>query len=173
MLPKCTFVIGGAASGKSAFAEGLGEACSAPLFYLATAEAWDDEMSEKISRHVARRGTDWQTVECAHDTETRLMALPEGSVALLDCATLWLSNRMLAGADIAGALAELQQAIAACPARLVIVTNELGQGIVPAEAETRAFREAHGRMNIALAAQADLAVQVVAGLPVLLKGALP
>ncbi|WP_121063202.1 bifunctional adenosylcobinamide kinase/adenosylcobinamide-phosphate guanylyltransferase [Chachezhania antarctica] len=173
MLPMTTLVIGGAASGKSAFAEGLVEASPAPHLYLATAEAWDDEMASKIARHVSRRGDGWETVECAHDTEARLKSLPEGATALLDCATLWLNNRMMAGADVVQATSDLLEAIAESPARVVIVTNELGQGVVPADAETRAFREAHGRMNIALAAQADLAIQVVAGLPVVLKGATP
>ncbi|WP_158968628.1 bifunctional adenosylcobinamide kinase/adenosylcobinamide-phosphate guanylyltransferase [Chachezhania sediminis] len=173
MLPSRTLVIGGAASGKSAYAESLVEAAPRPHLYLATAEAQDAEMSAKIARHVGRRGSGWQTLECPWDTETCLLGLPQGAVALLDCATIWLSNRMMKDIDPQVAVSDLLAAIDGCKARLVVVTNELGHGIVPADALSRRFREAHGRMNIALAKQADAVTLVTAGLPQALKGELP
>ena len=94
-------------------------------------------------------------------------------VVLLDCATLWLSNQMLAEADIEAESAALMAAISACPAQIVVVSNEVGHGIVPDNKLARAFRNAQGRLNQKLAAQADLVVQVVAGLPQTLKGILP
>ncbi|WP_010140009.1 bifunctional adenosylcobinamide kinase/adenosylcobinamide-phosphate guanylyltransferase, partial [Oceanicola sp. S124] len=90
---------------------------------------------------------------------------------LFDCATMWLSNHLFAGSDLAQAQSDLLVALSSHPAPLVTVTNEVGQGIVPADPLTRRFREAQGRLNIALARQADCVVQVVAGLPNVLKGA--
>ena len=172
-LQKLTLVLGGAASGKSAFAEGLTLGSGRPCLYIATAEAHDAEMAGKFARHKARRGAEWRTLEVPLDIAPALAAAPATSAVLLDCATLWLGNRMLAGQDLASAGADLCAALAACPAPVVIVSNEVGQGIVPDHAMGRAFRNAQGLVNQALAAQADLAVQVIAGLPLVLKGALP
>lgn len=170
---KLTLVLGGAASGKSAFAEGLTCAMGRPCLYIATAQAFDDEMKEKIERHRDRRGSGWHTVEAPLEIAAALAAAPAEGAVLFDCATLWLSNRMLAGQDLDSAGADLCGALAACPAPVVIVSNEVGQGIVPEHAMGRAFRNAQGQVNQALAAQAECAVQVIAGLPLVLKGALP
>lgn len=172
MLPRLTLVLGGAASGKSAFAEGLVLGSGLPRVYIATAEAWDDEMRDRIAVHRARR-TGWTEREAPRDLAKALAEVPEGAAVLVDCATLWLTNQMLAEADLEAATDELLAALNACPGPVVVVSNEVGQGIVPENALSRAFREAQGRLNIRLADQADLAVAVMAGLPLVLKGNLP
>lgn len=173
VFPKVTFVLGGAASGKSAHAESLVEKAGKPKVYLATSQVLDPEMQAKIDRHLTMRGPNWTTVEAPLDAARHLATLDESQVCLLDCATMWLSNQMLAETDLAIETDRLMQAIAACKATLVIVSNEVGHGIVPDNRLARAFREAQGRLNIALAAAADHAVLVVAGLPLVLKGAAP
>ncbi|MCB1336208.1 MAG: bifunctional adenosylcobinamide kinase/adenosylcobinamide-phosphate guanylyltransferase [Maritimibacter sp.] len=172
-LPPLTLVIGAAASGKSAFAERLITATGAPALYIATAEAHDAEMRAKIAAHRARRGAGWTTVEAARDLAPPLAAARPHQPVLLDCATLWLTNQLLAEADLAAEQSHLLQSLAACPAPVIIVTNEVGAGLVPETTLGRRFRDAQGRLNQALAAQADLVVLVSAGLPLVLKGHLP
>jgi adenosylcobinamide kinase/adenosylcobinamide-phosphate guanylyltransferase len=164
-------VIGGARSGKSALAERLVRASGLPRIYVATAEAWDDEMAARIAQHRADRGEGWRTVEAPHDLMPVLAAA--AGVVLVDCLTLWLTNRMLAEADLAAEGVALVAAMAASPARVVAVTNEVGMGIVPDNALARRFRDAQGRLNQAVAAQAGMVVGVMAGLPFVLKGTLP
>ncbi|MBP1804709.1 bifunctional adenosylcobinamide kinase/adenosylcobinamide-phosphate guanylyltransferase [Rubellimicrobium aerolatum] len=172
-LQKLTLVLGGAASGKSAFAEDLLAADTRAKAYIATAEAWDAEMQRKISLHRERRGPGWRTIEAPRDLTSALGGISPAETVLLDCATLWLTNAMLAEADLPSEEAALLAALAACPAPVVVVSNELGLGLVPETALGRRFREAQGRLNQRLAAQADLVVFVAAGLPLVLKGALP
>nr|WP_318527294.1 bifunctional adenosylcobinamide kinase/adenosylcobinamide-phosphate guanylyltransferase [Ruegeria sp. XHP0148] len=166
-------IIGGAASGKSAFAEELVVATGKSRKYFATSQVFDQEMRSKVDRHLVQRGAGWDTIEEPLEPGPALSALSETDVCLFDCATMWLSNQMLAGADLEAAQYRLLDAIRACPAQLVMVTNEVGHGIVPDNALARQFREAQGRLNIALAAEADLVVLVTAGLPLVLKGQLP
>ena len=168
-----TFVIGGAASGKSAFAEQLTVSTGKSRIYLATSQVFDDEMHKKVNRHVAQRGEGWTTIEAPFDLHPALADLTPDQVCLIDCATMWLTNHLLAENDLDQAQTELLRALRDCRAPVVIVSNEVGHGIVPDNALSRRFREAQGRLNIALAAQADLAVQVTAGLPLVLKGNLP
>lgn len=170
ILQKRTFVLGGAASGKSAYAEALCLQSDSPLFYVATAQAFDDEMRAKISEHRARRGAEWTTIEAPLDLPAALEGRDAGDTVLIDCATLWLSNLLLADADLGQASARLLAALQACPATIVVVSNEVGQGIVPESALGRAFRNAQGRLNQQLAAECDTVVQVIAGLPNVLKG---
>jgi adenosylcobinamide kinase/adenosylcobinamide-phosphate guanylyltransferase len=172
-LPALTLVIGGARSGKSAFAEGLVTATTRPRRYIATAEAWDDEMRDRIARHQLDRGGDWLTVEAPLDLPAALSATRVGEVVMVDCATLWLTNHLLADHDLDAQTAALVAALAACPAPVVIVSNEVGWSIVPENALARQFRDAQGRLNQRLAAQAGLVVTVIAGLPMVLKGQLP
>ena len=172
MLPQTTLVLGGAASGKSAYAESLVLAESAPRVYLATAQAFDDEMRDKIQIHMERRQQGWTTVEAPHDIASELKSLDDTQVCLLDCATMWLSNQMLAENDLNAGRADLLQAIRQCRARLVIVSNEVGQGIVPENPLARRFREEQGRLNIELASIVETVVHIVAGLPNILKGRL-
>lgn len=170
---KVTFVLGGAASGKSAYAEGLVEGIGNRKFYLATAQSHDSEMAQKIETHKVRRGAGWTTLEAPLDAARVLTSLPAGACVLFDCATMWLSNHMLAAHDLGAEEARLLAAIDTCPAQVVIVSNEVGQGIVPETPLGRQFREAQGRLNIALAARADRVIHVVAGLPRALKGEMP
>lgn len=172
-MPKVTFILGGAASGKSAFAETLIAQSGKARRYVATAQAFDDEMRVKIDRHRAARGSGWRLVETPLDLAGALAAASPHEAVLVDCATMWLCNHLLAESNLATQQGRLLDAVAACPADLVIVANEVGQGIVPDNAVSRSFREAQGRLNIALAGQADLVVQVTAGLPLALKGRLP
>lgn len=130
-------------------------------------------MQSKIDIHQARRSNDWTLIEEPLELFTPLSHLPRNAVCLIDCATMWLSNHMMAGNELGAAQSRLFDAIDNCPGHLVIVSNEVGMGIVPDNAMAREFREAQGRLNIALAARADLAVFVVAGLPLVLKGKLP
>lgn len=170
-LPPLTLVIGGARSGKSRHAEALVAATGLPRTYIATAEAWDDEMRARIDQHRLDRGAGWETVEAPQDLAPALCAVPAGRVVMVDCLTLWLTNRMLAGADLAADTTALLRALDACPAPVVMVTNELGWSIVPENALARRFRDAQGRLNQTLAARADHVVTVIAGLPLVLKGA--
>ncbi len=167
-----TLVLGGAASGKSSFAEGLCFQTEKPRCYIATAQAFDDEMRAKISDHQAQRGAAWTTIEAPIDVAGALRSCPADSVVLLDCATLWLSNLLLADEDVQGAGPALCAAIADCPAQVIVVSNEVGHGVVPDNALARQFRNAQGRLNQSLAAQAGTVVQVIAGLPQVLKGTL-
>lgn len=172
-----TLVIGGARSGKSALAERIVRATGGAPVYIATAAAGDAEMAARIARHRADReaqgSAGWRTIEEGRDMATALASLAPGDAALIDCATLWLSNVMLAGGDPEAEAEIWCAAMAACPAPLVVVTNEVGQGIVPDNRLARRFRDAQGRLNQRLAAQAGCAVAVIAGLPLVLKGALP
>lgn len=172
-LPPLTLVVGGARSGKSAFAEQLVTATGRPRRYIATAEAWDDEMRDRIARHLAQRGQAWTTVEAPLDLPAALATTRPGEAVLVDCATLWLTNHLLADHDLAAEAARLIAALVACPAPVIVVSNETGWGIVPDNALARRFRDAQGRLNQRLAAEAQLVVTVIAGLPLVLKGALP
>ncbi len=173
MYPDLTFVLGGAASGKSAFAEQLVVSAKKKRVYLATSQVFDDEMRDKVQRHISQRGAGWTTVEAPFDLGPALGDLTPEDVCLIDCATMWLTNHLLDENDLEKAQVDLLQALKSCRAPVVIVSNEVGHGIVPDNALSRQFREAQGRLNIALAAQSDLVVQVTAGLPLVLKGQLP
>lgn len=172
-LPRLSLVLGGAASGKSAYAERLVARSGRTPVYVATAQAFDDEMRAKIAAHRARRGTGWQDVEAPHALPEAVAALPAGAATLIDCATMWLSNLMLAEADLPAAGAALDAALRAAAGPIVIVSNEVGQGVVPDTPLGRRFRDAQGALNQSLAARADLVVAVMAGLPLALKGTLP
>lgn len=173
ILPPLSLVIGGARSGKSALAERLVTATGRPRRYIATAEAWDDEMRARIAQHRADRGTGWTTAEAPLDLCAALAAAAPDEVVLIDCATLWLTNHLLAEHDLDAEAASLLAALAACPAPVVMVSNEVGWSIVPENALARRFRDAQGRLNQRLATQAGLVVAVMAGLPMVLKGQLP
>jgi adenosylcobinamide kinase/adenosylcobinamide-phosphate guanylyltransferase len=154
-------------------AERLVRATGRSRIYLATAEAWDDEMRARITQHQADRGEDWVTVNAPLDLAGALARVPRESVALVDCATLWLSNHLLANHDLKAEGDALLTALAACAAPIVVVSNEVGLSIVPENALARTFRDAQGRLNQHLAAHADLVVAVWAGLPLVLKGKMP
>ena len=172
MPANVTFILGGAASGKSAFAEQLCINSGKDRVYWATAQIFDSEMRAKVSRHLEQRGSGWHTVEEPETAGKVLAALEPGQICLMDCATMWLTNHLLADHDLQAAQDGLLAAVEKCQADLVIVSNETGLGIVPENALARRFREAQGRLKIALAARADTVVQVTAGLPLVLKGAI-
>ena len=173
VLPQLTLVLGGAASGKSRHAETLVMGVDRPRYYIATAEAWDDEMRAKVRDHKAQRGEDWITVESPMNAASALADIPEGAIVLFDCATLWLTNQILAETDLKAAEAALLEALNTCASPVVVVSNEVGAGIVPDNALSRQFRNAQGRLNQLIAAQADTVIGVMAGLPFSLKGEWP
>jgi len=129
-------------------------------------------MHLKVQRHLKQRGDGWTTYEEPFDGREVLKQLGTDEICLMDCATMWLTNHLMAETDLLRAQEELLSAIDTCCAELVIVSNETGLGIVPENALARRFREAQGRLNIALAARAERVIQVTAGLPLVLKGAL-
>ena len=169
-LPPVTLILGGARSGKSGYAERLAESGPGPCVYLATATAGDVEMAERIALHRQRRGTRWSTHEepVALAGALAATARPD-SVVVVDCLTLWLSNVMFTGLDVENECEQLCKALARLPGPVVLVSNEIGLGIVPDNALARRFRDAAGRMNQAVAAAADRVVFVAAGLPLVLK----
>ncbi|MGP0090151.1 MAG: bifunctional adenosylcobinamide kinase/adenosylcobinamide-phosphate guanylyltransferase [Xanthobacteraceae bacterium] len=167
---RLTLVLGGARSGKSRYAESLITALPPPWLYLATAQGGDDEMAARIVEHRARRGGGWGTIEAPHELAGALKGAPPGVPVLVDCLTLWLSNRLLVEADLDQETEALEQALRHRDSTIVLVANEVGFGIVPDNALARRFRDRQGLLNQRLAARADRVVLVVAGLPLIVKG---
>ena len=166
---RLTLVLGGARSGKSRYAESLVTALPAPWIYVATAEARDAEMAERIAAHQARRGAGWRTLETPRDVVGALTA--HGTTPLLvDCLTLWLANALLASADADAEIERLEAALEQASAPLVLVANEVGFGIVPDNPLGRRFRDLQGLLNQRIAARADRVVLVIAGLPLTITG---
>jgi adenosylcobinamide kinase/adenosylcobinamide-phosphate guanylyltransferase len=162
-----TLVLGGARSGKSRFAQGAAEALAwrrrvAPV-YVATGEPGDEEMAERIARHRADRGPDWRTVEAPLALAEALADLDEGDVAVVDCLTLWLANSMAHAEGHAARLEALPSALAACRARLWVISNEVGWGIVPDNPLARRFRDEAGLLHQHVAAVAEETLLIVAG----------
>jgi adenosylcobinamide kinase/adenosylcobinamide-phosphate guanylyltransferase len=173
-MRRSTLVLGGARSGKSAFAEGLAAPHKGAKFYIATAEAVDAEMADRIIHHQVRRGSTWQTLEAPLDLVSVLRATDApGHFVLIDCITVWINNLMFHQRAVEPEITTLCKAISSAGGHVVIVSNEVGSGIVPDNALARAFRDEAGRANQALAAAADEVVLVVAGLPLTLKPAKP
>lgn len=166
-LDRLTLVLGGARSGKSAHAEGLIARLPPPWTYIATAQAFDEEMRERIAEHRRRRDSRWTTVEAPFDLAGALAAA--GGAVLVDCLTLWLTNLMLAGQDREQAFAGLEAWLAEAAHPVVLVSNEVGLGIVPDNALARAFRDEAGRLNQRMAGRADRVLFMVAGLPMVVK----
>jgi adenosylcobinamide kinase/adenosylcobinamide-phosphate guanylyltransferase len=181
----CTLILGGARSGKSALAERLAGESGRDVVYIATSRAGDGEMNARIRHHRARRPEHWQTVEeplLLADAVSRACAA--GSVVLVDCLTLWLTNLMLEGASEVPAIGEfalppifdvqrdafLALLDAGLPGELLLVSNEVGMGIVPMGALARRFADEAGRLNQAVAARAGRVILVAAGLPLARKG---
>ncbi|WP_375307969.1 bifunctional adenosylcobinamide kinase/adenosylcobinamide-phosphate guanylyltransferase [Bradyrhizobium sp. A11] len=162
-------ITGGARSGKSKRAEMRTRAFPGQPVYVATAEPLDTEMEARIAKHRARRGTDWIEREVPLDLVSALVASDGGGARLVDCLTLWLSNLMHATRDWEHEVTELASALPRLKSPVVLVTNEVGLGIVPDNALARSFRDAAGIMNQMVAAAADEVEFVVAGLPMKLK----
>jgi adenosylcobinamide kinase/adenosylcobinamide-phosphate guanylyltransferase len=162
--------LGGARSGKSGFARRTAEATGLNLVLIATASALDAEMAARIAHHRQERSAGWRTLEEPLELSAMLAAsAAPGSVVVVDCLTLWLTNVMLAGRDVEAATAGLADAVAACAGSVILVSNEVGQGIVPEAPLGRAFRDAQGQLNQAVAAVCSDVVLMVAGLPLRLK----
>ena len=163
-------VLGGARSGKSAYAQSHAEAYGAERLYLATGTPGDEEMDARIARHQDERGAGWTTIE---EPLELVSALPvharAGRVVVVDCLTLWLSNLMLAGRDPGTAVAALAHAIGGLAGPAILVSNEVGMGIVPDHKLGREFRDWQGRTNREIGAACDAVIFVAAGLPLQLK----
>ncbi len=172
-FPQLSLILGGARSGKSAFAEALATSANRPRTYIATSQAFDAEMVVKIAKHRHDRGLDWHTIEAPLDIGAALAEVAPGSAVLIDCLTLWLSNQMLGEADIDAEITKLLTVLSASPNPVICVSNEVGMGLVPDTPLGRQFRDLQGRVNRKIAEQSDLAVFVAAGLPLTLKGTLP
>ncbi|MBN9062768.1 MAG: bifunctional adenosylcobinamide kinase/adenosylcobinamide-phosphate guanylyltransferase [Rhizobiales bacterium 65-9] len=169
-----TLVLGGARSGKSRLAETMARETGLARVYIATAQALDEDMAERIARHRADRGAGWTTVEVPLDLAAAVSThAASGRILLIDCLTLWLSNIMLAERDIDRETAVLIEALRALGAPAIVVSNEVGLGIVPDNALARRFRDVQGRLNQAVAAALPRVIFIAAGLPLALKGALP
>lgn len=163
-------VIGGARSGKSRYAQVRAEALTGQLIYLATAQAFDQEMRERIALHRVDRGPRWSTVEEPLDlAEAIITCSTAEAVVLVDCLTLWASNLMLADRDTALATEGLLRAVSAAQGPVIFVANEVGLGIVPDNALARQFRDVAGRINQEIAAAVDEVVMMIAGLPLEIK----
>jgi len=169
MTARVSFILGGARSGKSARALALALEGQGPFTFLATAEALDDEMADRIDRHKAERGPEWGLIEAPLDITQAVQAHVDG-VLLIDCLTLWLSNLMHHERVVDVESARLIDALGSS-GRVILVSNEVGLSIAPENALARRFRDAQGRLNQSVAAAADHVEFIAAGLPLTLKGA--
>lgn len=164
-------VLGGARSGKSAYAEGLAESHPGDRIYIATAEAGDEEMRARIAHHRVRRGSRWQTIEEPLELLRVLMRESKtGRFILVDCVTLWVSNLLLMDLPVQEAVDQLCNELPALEARIVFVSNEVGLGIVPDNVLARRYRDEAGLANQKLAATCGECVFMAAGLALRLKG---
>jgi len=169
-MARVSLILGGARSGKSARALAL--AGEPSHVFIATAEALDGEMLERIALHRAERGESWGLVEEPLELAAAIRAnAADGATVVVDCLTLWLSNLMHHERDVEAATESLIAALADAPGRVVLVSNEVGMGLVPVNALGRDFRDAQGRLNQRVAGAADHVEFVAAGLPLVLKGA--
>ncbi len=172
---KSLFVLGGARSGKSRHAQAMAEAAGADpaleLVYIATAQAFDAEMEDRIARHQADRDARWRTVEAPLELSDALRQADRvGAVMLVDCLTLWVSNLLLADETIAARIDDLVGTIARLEGRVILVSNEVGLGIVPDNALARRFRDAAGLLHQRIAGHVDSVDMVMAGLVKRWKG---
>jgi adenosyl cobinamide kinase/adenosyl cobinamide phosphate guanylyltransferase len=159
-------LIGGARSGKSSLASDVGETSPDPVVFLATAEGRDEEMADRIRRHRASRPASWRTIEEPLELLDALATVPPEHTVILDCLTLWVSNLLERGvvpSDVEVRARGLSDAGCSRPGRTVVVTNEVGLGIVPGDVDTRTFRDLLGRVNATFASAAEHAALVVAG----------
>ncbi|EGU60531.1 adenosylcobinamide kinase/adenosylcobinamide-phosphate guanylyltransferase [Vibrio nigripulchritudo ATCC 27043] len=178
-MGKTHLILGGARSGKSSYAEEQASSqvlSGKKLIYIATATSFDDEMTERIGIHQKRRGARWELIETPTELPTAISQLNPGDTALVDCLTLWLNNVLFELGDNAhqdqvnGKIDKLLVAISECQGNLVIVSNEVGMGIVPIGRVTRLFVDNAGWMNQKVAKISDDVTFVAAGLPLVLKG---
>jgi adenosylcobinamide kinase/adenosylcobinamide-phosphate guanylyltransferase len=161
---RLVLLLGGARSGKSALAVRWGRSYAGPVTFIATGQAGDDEMAQRIARHRAARPSDWTTVEEPHAVAAAVAAADPQALVIVDCLTLWLSNVLAQDHDdiLASAMA-IVTAAQRRDAATVVISNEVGWGIVPADPVTRRYRDLLGEINTAVAAHADRALLMVAG----------
>jgi adenosylcobinamide kinase/adenosylcobinamide-phosphate guanylyltransferase len=170
-MASSTLILGGARSGKSRHAENLVIASGLERYYIATGRAWDEEMRARIDQHKADRGDRWTTHEEPIDLVGCLAATDgEGRAILVDCLTLWVTNLMMDERDMAAEFAALAAYLSQAKARLVIVSNEVGLGIVPDNRMARDFRDHAGRLHQMIAAEVADVYFIAAGLPLKMKG---
>lgn len=169
VMAKSILITGGARSGKSQLAEAMTDSLGQPAVYIATAEALDAEMAARIASHRARRGPQWQTLAVPLDLTEALRQSDGAGPRLVDCVTLWLSNMMLAGRDWQAEVTALAELLAQLTSPVILVTNEVGAGIVPENALARSFRDAAGSTNQQLARACDELWFVIAGHPLKVK----
>jgi adenosylcobinamide kinase/adenosylcobinamide-phosphate guanylyltransferase len=169
-LGSLTLILGGARSGKSRYAERLVLESGLTPVYVATGEALDDEMGARIAEHRRRRGPSWRTIEEPLDLAGTLQAecAPDRTV-LVDCLTLWLTNLMVRERPVAAEKARLVELLPGLPGKLVVVSNEVGLGVVPTDAMARAFTDHAGSLHQRIAEEAEVVVLMAAGLPLHLK----
>ena len=161
-----TFLVGGARSGKSSLAVRLASAFDGPVVVVATAEARDEDMADRIRAHREARPAGWETVEAPLGLLAAIDGVREDAFVVLDCLTLWVSNALEEGAtgnEVEGEARKLASALAGRAAPSVVVSNEVGLGIVPANELARRYRDLLGRVNTAFAAEAARSFLVVAG----------
>lgn len=170
-LTGVALILGGARSGKSAYGEGLIALAPGAPAYIATAESGDQEMADRIRHHRERRGEGWRTIEAPLELAAAIAR--EKEPLLVDCLTLWLSNLMAAERDIRLETDRLTTALRRPGGPIVLISNEVGLGIVPDNALARRFRDEAGRLHQRIAEIADRVLFVAAGLPLALKGELP
>lgn len=170
MVRQIIYISGGARSGKSRLAQQMAEAMEGSHLFVATAQAYDAEMTDRIHRHQQDRDDRWETWEAPLDlAETLTRHGQPSSILLVDCITLWLTNHMLGGSDLDAERRRLCAAVADFSGRLILVSNEVGMGIVPDNALARQFRDEAGRTNQQLAALAHQAYFTVSGIPMRLR----
>ena len=168
-----TLILGGARSGKSGFAQRAAEAAARAAgrrpVLIATGQAFDAEMRDRIDRHRADRGAAWTTREVPLLLASEIAGLDAAEIVVVDCLTLWLTNLMMAEADVEAAVLELERSLASSSARIWLISNEVGMGIVPENALARRFRDEAGRLHQRLAAICDHVTLIAAGLPLSFK----
>ena len=167
------FLVGGARSGKSSLAGSLATTIGAPVIYIATARADDHEMTQRIEEHRRHRPEDWEVVEAPIDLENALRSSPDGDTVVVDCVTLWISNLMVERDDdtVVGMVDSVIAAIVSRSGETIVVSNEVGSGVVPVHPVGRRFRDLQGRANQRLAKAAGAAYLVVAGKAIRLEAA--
>ncbi|MFW2588080.1 bifunctional adenosylcobinamide kinase/adenosylcobinamide-phosphate guanylyltransferase [Sagittula sp. SSi028] len=168
-MEKSILITGGARSGKSELAERLALRPTGRAIYIATAEAWDDEMRARIKTHQDRRGAEWTNLHAPMDLCSALRDSDGGDPRLVDCLTLWLTNLMLSERDWRAATEQLCDVLTQQSAPVVLVTNEVGAGIVPDNKLARDFRDAAGWLNRRVAEISETVILTVAGCPIKVK----
>ena len=171
-----SLILGGARSGKSAYAEQLASASALPVTYIATAQVYDAEFGDRVAHHKQRRPAHWKTVEVPHQLAATLKAeAAPGRCLVVDCLTLWLAQCICPecappeGVDWPQQRQALLELLPSLPGTILLVSNEVGMGIVPLGEINRQFQDEQGRLNQAVAQLAEQAVFMAAGLPLKLK----